>query len=791
MPERRGLQDSRILFVSHCNFSGNSAYHVLSICNELFNRGALPAIAVPDTPEGVDEVGRPPFPVVSFAHAANPTSIYPDGKPPDLIHAFTPREHVRRLTEQIHALTGRPYLVHLEDNEDAITRDEVGDETFAALSRLPLPIGDGLIGPWRAHPVRARKFVAGAYGVTALLDTLLEHIVDERGIWFWPGFDDVMTASFDVHRTRAQLGVQERELILVYTGNIHASNLTEVRSLYIATSLLRRAGYPIRLIRTGWNHVDMSWLEALGDPGAFSDLGFVSRTRVAELVMTADVLVQPGGPSEFNDYRFPSKLPDFLVSGRPVVLPDTNIGRFLIDGQHALLLQQGDAREIFAAVARVADEPDLAKRLGEGGRAFALENLTWAGAVDRLATMYEQALASPHRPATAGSTLVEGTDSAEPPAKLIAFYLPQFHPIPENDEWWGEGFTEWTNVQRAAPQFPNHHQPQLPDQPLGFYDLRDPSILDEQVRLARSYGIFGFCFYYYWFNGRRVLEKPLNRMLESGRPDFPFCFCWANENWTRRWDGLDSEVLLRQDFSRGWAERFIRELIPALTDDRYISVRGAPLLLIYRANLVPEIARVADRWREIVATEAGLDLHLAAVQSFGITDPRPYGLDAAVEFPPHTERFLMERSEMPGLNSGFAGYLEDFEAVMKHQLAIELPEYAWYRGVMPSWDNTARRGDLAHILVGSSPSLYQTWLRKMVLQAALRSTVDEPLVFINAWNEWAEGTHLEPDRRYGLAWLEATHNGLRDGIRQYFATLGHRLSASEASDHIAVTLPVP
>ena len=340
-------------------------------------------------------------------------------------------------------------------------------------------------------------------------------------------------------------------------------------------------------------------------------------------------------------------------------------------------------------------------------------------------------------------------------AKLIAFYLPQFHPIPENDLWWGKGFTEWTNVKRARPQFKDHYQPQLPTE-LGFYDLRDFEVLERQAGLARQFGVHGFCFHYYWFGGRRVLERPLDMSLARKSPRLPFCCCWANENWTRRWDGLDNEVLLRQEYEGDWAERFIRDLLPVLADERHIQVGGAPLLLVYRVDALPEPPRVAERWREIAQREAGLELHLAAVQSFGIEDPRPYGFDAAVEFPPHPFGKRAGTAEVRRLKRGFNGAIEDYDELVRVLLAKPWPDHRWYRGLMPSWDNTARRGSNAYIAAGSSPEAYGRWLAELVPQALSRSDDQEPLLFVNAWNEWAEGTHLEPDDRYGRGWLEAT-----------------------------------
>jgi lipopolysaccharide biosynthesis protein len=353
-----------------------------------------------------------------------------------------------------------------------------------------------------------------------------------------------------------------------------------------------------------------------------------------------------------------------------------------------------------------------------------------------------------------------GTASAgDPSVKLIAFYLPQFHPIPENDLWWGDGFTDWTNVRRARAWFKGHYQPQLPTE-LSFYDLRDAEVLERQAALACKYGVHGFCFHYYWFDGRRLLERPLDDLVARGSPDVAFCCCWANEHWTRRWDGLDRDVLIAQTYQTGWEEAFIRDLLPVLTDSRYVRVRGAPLLLVYRVDELPDAPRAVERWREIARAEAGLELHLAAVQSFEIDDPRPYGFDAAVEFPPHPFARGRPAPRVKRLRRGFEGVLESYEDIVREHLARPLPEYTWYRGLMPSWDNTARRGGHAYVAVGASPDAYRRWLTALVEETASRSRSHEPLLFVNAWNEWAEGTHLEPDDRYAREWLEATRAGL-------------------------------
>jgi lipopolysaccharide biosynthesis protein len=351
------------------------------------------------------------------------------------------------------------------------------------------------------------------------------------------------------------------------------------------------------------------------------------------------------------------------------------------------------------------------------------------------------------------------------PPRLLAFYLPQYHPTAENDTWWGRGFTEWRNVAKARPLFPGHYQPHIPTD-LGFYDLRLPEVREAQAQLAREYGIHGFCYYHYWFNGSRPLARPLEEVLRSGRPNFPFCLCWANENWTRRWDGLDEEILIRQDYSEADDLAHIHALLPTMTDSRYIRVAGKPVLLVYKTGLLPNAKRTAEVWRQC-AQRDGVDLYLVRVEAFddGV-DPTDIGFDAAVEFAPDWSRtgipvmhgrlgkIFSSLGIIPKAYTDNTVY--EYRAIATHMMNKPVPRYKRFPGVMPAWDNSARRSQGAVIFRGSEPHLYQAWLSAAIRRAMEQFWGDERLVFINAWNEWAEGNHLEPDLKYGRAYLEST-----------------------------------
>ena len=358
----------------------------------------------------------------------------------------------------------------------------------------------------------------------------------------------------------------------------------------------------------------------------------------------------------------------------------------------------------------------------------------------------------------------ETFSSAEALIKLLAFYLPQFHPIPENDLWWGKGFTEWSNVTRAVPQFPGHYQPHLPGD-LGFYDLRVKEVQYRQIEMAKQYGIHGFAFYYYWFAGKRLLEKPINQFLENQDMEFPFCLIWANENWTRRWDGLENDILIEQVHTPETDMAFIKEITPFVNDKRYIRINGRPVIIVYRVDLLPNPRETAERWRNYCIKHQLGDPYLIAAQTFGFDDPRPVGFDAAMQFPPHNHHLVEEfmiNPEIKFSNPDFSHYVWSYPKIVEYkEKEPEDAPYPLYKGIFPIWDSEPRKPGKGAIIAYSTPELYKRWLKVISQWTIKNHPPEERFVFINAWNEWAEGAHLEPDRRYGYAYLQATMDALR------------------------------
>ncbi|MCA8903703.1 MAG: glycoside hydrolase family 99-like domain-containing protein [Hyphomonas sp.] len=365
-------------------------------------------------------------------------------------------------------------------------------------------------------------------------------------------------------------------------------------------------------------------------------------------------------------------------------------------------------------------------------------------------------------------------------ARAIAFYLPQFHPIPENDAWWGEGFTEWTNVRRAKPQFEGHDQPARPGE-LGYYDLlKHPQVRRRQATLAHQYGLEAFCFYFYWFGGKRLLEAPIEQYAEDDAIDFPFCLCWANEPWSRTWDGREQEVLMAQHHSPDDDIAFISYLARYLRNPKYLRVIGRPLVMVYRPGLLPDAKATAERWRGWCRDNGVGEIYLVCTQSFDTADPAAFGFDAATEFPPNNMGLEPEDGLVDPVTDDFQCKVYDWSVLPKRAEAYADPGYKLFRGVTPRWDNTARRMNRGTIFVKTDPDQFTGWVRRAADDVAARfDDPSERLVFVNAWNEWAEGACLEPDLTHGYVWLEALRRGLQsdaDAERMEPAELVHDMA---------------
>lgn len=355
-------------------------------------------------------------------------------------------------------------------------------------------------------------------------------------------------------------------------------------------------------------------------------------------------------------------------------------------------------------------------------------------------------------------------------ARAIAFYLPQYHPIPENDEWWGKGFTEWTNTAKAKPMFRGHYQPHVPAD-LGFYDLRVPETRIAQAEMAREYGIEAFCYYHYWFAGKRVIERPFSEVLESGEPDFPFCLCWANQSWTGIWHGSPNKVLIEQTYPGDEDHRnHFDFLLRAFTDKRYVTVDGKPLFLIYEPLDIPEVKKMTDTWRKW-AEQAGLKgLYLVGYSWDPSFVPQEHGFDGSLKERIHfRKRKFYRRRPITELMRKFQLSMDkpivySYEKIIPELLSDNMLNMREYPCVIPNWDNTPRSGKHGLVLHGSTPELFRIHLRK-ALRLVEKSPTEHKIVFVKSWNEWAEGNHLEPDLKFGRGYLEVLKEEIENSLR--------------------------
>ena len=350
--------------------------------------------------------------------------------------------------------------------------------------------------------------------------------------------------------------------------------------------------------------------------------------------------------------------------------------------------------------------------------------------------------------------------------KLIAFYLPQYYPDPHNEAWWGKGSTEWTNTTKAKPQYIGHNQPRLPGE-LGFYDLRLQSNIYRQVELARYYGIYGFCFYYYWFDGERLLDLPLDRFVNDESIDFPFSLCWCNEDWSRQWSGSSNTTLISQSRTEESYRRLIHSCLPYFSKRNYIRIDGRPVFTVYKPDEIPNPKATLTYWRQVVQDTLGETLYVIA--SIGIakqyeTDYVALGFDAVSEFSPGPQlAALKEISQSKDFVCDvWQGTLYDYAQFVREKGYLKHSGKRLFRAVTPGFDNTARRASRAMVTDGTTPELYATWLADVAVETLENASLDDKLIFINAWNDWAEGAYLEPDLQWQYGYLEATAAALRE-----------------------------
>jgi GT2 family glycosyltransferase len=434
----------------------------------------------------------------------------------------------------------------------------------------------------------------------------------------------------------------------------------------------------------------------------------------------------------------------------------------------ALLLRRCDIGEMLfdeAFKPAYCEDADLCLRLLSQGRrvvycprAEVVHHLSVSTARDSAVRRMQLIVRNQQKLARKWATLLDALNTS----RIIAFYLPQYHPTPENDLYWGMGFTEWTNVAKAVRAYEGHYQPHIPAD-LGFYDLRVQQTVERQVALARRYGIGGFCVYYYNFGTHRTLDQAFEAIVANPAVDFPYCVCWANENWTRHWDGGNREIILQQQYDHATLCRIIQDAVRYASDARYLRVDGKPLFLVYRPLLIPDPQSFAALCRQGFRSGGFSDVHLVYVESMETagtaSNPDRFGFDACVEFPPHG-RGVSVGEPRPLLQADFRGMQYDYEAAVAADLRRPPVAYKRYPAVFPSWDNTPRHQLRGDSFINATPEFFQAYVEEKLDAMRHLLVGDERLLFVNAWNEWAEGAHLEPDRKFGHRWLEAIRNAL-------------------------------
>jgi lipopolysaccharide biosynthesis protein/glycosyltransferase involved in cell wall biosynthesis len=354
---------------------------------------------------------------------------------------------------------------------------------------------------------------------------------------------------------------------------------------------------------------------------------------------------------------------------------------------------------------------------------------------------------------------------AHPSVKVLSYYLPQFYPTPENDLWHGKGFTEWNKVISSNPLFYGHYQQRAPHDDIGYYSLTTTDTFKQQSLLMKQAGVYGQVFYHYWFSGKLILEKPTQMLLADSSIDIPFCFCWANENWTRKWDGNESEILLQQNYSAQDAEAFINYLIPFFKDKRYITIENRPILFVYRPSSIPDFPLYQRIWKETCAQHNLPEPYVVAILTRGAKSPHDFGMDAGCErvLNDWTNGAVKDITNTLQPYWDINGSVLDYDAVADHYMGQAAPtDFPYFRSLIPSWDNTPRYGSEAYIIHNSTPRKFQQWMEYLVQDAEKRLPADRRFILVNAWNEWAESAVLDPDKRFGYAYLNSIGRALSD-----------------------------
>ena len=345
--------------------------------------------------------------------------------------------------------------------------------------------------------------------------------------------------------------------------------------------------------------------------------------------------------------------------------------------------------------------------------------------------------------------------------KLLAYYLPQYYPTEYNDKWWGKGSTEWTNVSKAMPQYLGHYQPRLPGE-LGFYDLRIQDNIYRQIELAKAYGIYGFCFYYYWFDDVRLLDLPFNNFVNDGTIHFPFCVCWVNESWTKQWFGTSNTPLIEIPKNEKSYKRFIESCCDLFIKENYIKIKNKPVLVIYKPYDIPNRENVLEYWRQYVKKYINKELYIIASNADIDVLNEKNGFNALSEFAPGPQlKYMKDTTKSKSfICKNFYGKVYDYKEFVENKKYFNINNFKRYRAITPMWDNTARKINKGVILDGATPELYKKWLKDIIEETQNNESLDDNIIFINAWNEWAEGAYLEPDLKWKYGYLEATRDAI-------------------------------